>query len=380
MNITCEKERLIDCLGIVGRTVSNRTTLPILECVLLTAEDDGLRLTANDLEMSIETTPVSAEINEPGSVALDAKLFSEIVRKMPGEYIQIKSDAMNMTECTSGRACFNITGLPGEEFPVTKPDNPKDNAGGQESPAVAGYTMKARVLKDMIRQTIFSVATEDTKPILTGELLQYADGYLSIVAVDGFRISYRREPLESEHGPVKAVVPAKALNELSRVLPSDGDEDVIFYFSEKRIVFKLSGFTFISRLLEGDFIRYDQIYNEDFSTIVTTERVPLLTGFERACLIAGVNKKPPVRIEIKDDAIVITSNTEIGRSYDEVSCDIDGKDIEIAFNPRYLIEALRAIDEEKVVLRFTTPLSPCILRGVESDAYKYLILPLRMRN
>ena len=369
MDIICERESLTEILNTVGRTVSSRTTLPILECVLLSAEGDGLRITANDLEMSIETAPIHAEINESGNVALDAKLFSEIVRKMPGDYVHIKTDASNMTECTSGRACFNITGLPGDEFPVT-PEYEKTN----------GYAMKAGVLKDMIRQTIFSVATEDTKPILTGELLQYMDDNLMIVAVDGFRISYRREPLEGGPAPVKAVVPAKALNELSRVLPSDGDEEVTFYFTDKRIIFELSNFTFMSRLLEGEFIRYDQIYNEDFSTIVTTERVPLLTGFERACLIAGVNKKPPVKLEIRDDSIIITSNTEIGRSYDEVPCDIDGQNLEIAFNPRYMIEALRAIEEDKVVLRFTTPLSPCTLRGVESDAFKYLILPLRLRN
>jgi DNA polymerase-3 subunit beta len=369
MHITCEKNILSECLSTVGRTVPSRTTLPILECVLLTAEGDGLRLAANDLEMSIETAAFPAEVKEPGSVALDARLLSEIVRKMPGSLITIKSDPSNITECTSGRALFHITGRPGEEFPVM--------------PAMertAGYMVKARILRDMIRQTIFSVAADEARPILTGELLHYENNQLTVVAVDGFRISFRREALEGENEPMKAVVPAKALNELSRVLPAEGDEDVTFFFAEKRIIFELSSFTFVSRILEGEFIRYDQIFNEDFTTIVTAERIPLLTGFERACLIAGLNKKPPVKLEIKEDSVIITSNTEIGRSYDEVPCDIDGKDLEIAFNPRYLIDALRAIDEEKVVLRFTAPLSPLILRGAESDAYKYLILPLRIRN
>lgn len=369
MYITCEKNKLIDGLNMVGRTVSGRTTLPILECVLLSADEDGLRLTANDLEMSIETAPIAADITEPGSVALDARLFSEIVRKMPGDYIDIKSDANHFTECVSGRARFNITGLPGEEFPVMPPLE-----------QTAGYTLKARTLKDMIRQTIFSVAVDETKPILTGELLQYRDDALVMVAVDGFRISYRCARLDGEPAPMQVVVPAKALNELSRVLPTDGEEEVTFYFAEKRVVFRLRAFTFISRLLEGEFIRYDQIFNEDFTTIVTTARVPLLTGFERACLIARDNKKSPVKLEIKDDSVIITSNTEMGRSYDEVACDIDGQNLEIAFNPRYMIEALRAIDEERIVIKFTTSLSPCIIRGVESDAYKYLILPLRLRS
>lgn len=369
MNINCAKETLIEGLNLVGRTVSGRSTLPILECILLTADTEGLRLTANDLEMSIETAWLPGETNEPGSVALDARLFSEIVRKMPGEYIQIITDENNVTECVSGRARFNILGLPGDEFPVM-PALEKN----------AGYTVGARQLKDMIRQTIFSVAIDETKPVLTGELLQYADDTLVVVAVDGFRISYRKAALENGPAPIRAVVPAKSLNELSRVLPSEGDEEVTFYVTDKRIVFELARFTFVSRLLEGEFIRYDQIFNEDFTTIITSERLPLLTGLERACLIARDSKKSPVKLEIKDESVIITSNTEMGRSYDEIACDIDGQNMEIAFNPRYLIDALRAIEEDKIVLKLTTPLSPCIIRGVESDAFKYLVLPLRLRG
>ncbi|MDR1665159.1 MAG: DNA polymerase III subunit beta [Clostridiales bacterium] len=375
MIISCEKELLMEGLNLVGRTVSNRTTLPILECILLSADDSGgtsgLCLTANDLEMSIKTAEISAEIEEPGSVALDARLFTEIVRKMPGDRIYIKTDGNNLTECVSGKARFNISGMPGEEFPAMPPIEKQET-----------YTLKARTLKDMIRQTIFSVAIEETKPVLTGELLQYKDGFLSVVAVDGFRISYRRAAIssESEEQTMSAVVPAKALSELSRILPSDSDGEVSFFFTDKRVIFECSAFTFVSRLLEGDFIRYDQIFSEDFLTIVTADKLQLLTGLERACLIARDNKKSPVKLEIQEDSVIITSNTEMGKSYDEISCDIDGKNLEIAFNPRYLIEALRAIDDERVALRLTTSLGPCIIRGLEDDSYKYLILPLRLRS
>lgn len=369
MNITCAKETLIEGLTLVGRTVSSRSTLPILECILLKADENGLRLTANDLEMSIETAPLDAEVTEAGSVALDARLFSEIVRKMPGEYIRIETDANQVTQCISGRARFRILGLPGEEFPVM-PTLEK----------IVGYTLPARQLKDMIRQTIFSVAIDESKPILTGELLHYKDNTLVVVAVDGFRISYRRASLAGDKPPMSVVVPAKSLNELSRVLPGDGEDEVTFYFTDKRVVFELPRFTFVSRLLEGEFIRYDQIFNEDFTTIVTTERLSLLTGLERACLIARDAKKSPVKMEITEESVIITSNTDMGHSYDEIACDIDGQHIEIAFNPRYLIEALRAIDEDRVVIKLTTALSPCIIRGVESDAFKYLILPLRLRS
>ena len=371
--LNCEKEILLEGLNLVSRTVPNRTTLPILECVLLNADrETGLRITANDLEMSIETKALPAEVIEEGAVALDARLLAEIVRKMPGEYIEIKTGEDSMTQLVSGKARFNIMGQPGEDFPVM-PEMEKS----------AGYTMNAALLRDMIRQTIFSVATDETKPILTGELLQYKDGELIIVAVDGFRISYRGASLtqsESAARDIRVVVPAKSLNELSRALPSDGEDEVTFYINDKRVLFELPRFTFMSRLLEGEFIRYDQIFNEDFTTIVTAERLPLLNGLERACLIARDTRKSPVKLEIKEDSVIITSNTEMGQSYDEVYCDIDGQNMEIAFNPRYLIDALRALEEERLVIKFTTPLSPCIIRNVESDGFKYLILPLRLRN
>jgi DNA polymerase-3 subunit beta len=370
MKITCNKEQLDGALAIVGRTVSQRTPMPILECILLTADDSGLRLMANDLETCIETSPLAADVEESGCVALEARLFTDIVRKMPGETVRIESDAGNVTQCRSGKALFKIMGMPGDEFPAMP-----------EVAETVVYTVPAKELRDMIRQTIFSVASEDTKPILTGELIQYRDGALNIVAVDGFRISYKRVDLPDADAAdaASAVVPAKALGELSRVLPDDAGEGVEFFFTDKRAVFSLRGFTFVTWLLEGDFIRYEQIFNEDFTTMVKVGREQFLTGLERAYLIAKESTKSPVKLEIGEKTIVITSNNELGASYDEIPADVDGNTLEIAFNPRYLVEALRALDEDWVVARFTTEHSPCIMRGAENDACKYLILPLRIR-
>jgi len=373
MKIRCAKERLVDGLSLVGRTVSARTTMPILECILLTADENGLRLTANDLEMSIETAPLEAEVTETGNVALEAKLFSEIIRKMPGDEIEIETKENNETTCKSGRARFTIRGMPGDEFPVA-----------DEMERSSGYEIPAKELREMIRQTIFSVAVEDSKPVLTGELLQHRDNALNIVAVDGFRISYRRLDLPESSVDISdamsVVIPAKALHELSRVLPTDAADSVSFYYTDKRIVFDLPQFTFVSRLLEGEFIRYDQIFNEDFTTNVTMTRQDFLSGLERATLVARESKKSPVKLEIAENSVIITSNTEMGTAFDEVQAEVDGSTLEIAFNPRYLIDALRAIEEKQIIIRFTTGLSPCIIRGLESDAAKYLILPLRLRG
>ncbi|MCL2664201.1 MAG: DNA polymerase III subunit beta [Defluviitaleaceae bacterium] len=363
MRCICEKEKLINALTLVGKTVSTRTTLPILECVLINAENGQVKLTANDLEMCVETAPFEAEVPEDGSLAVEAKIFNDIVRKMPGDVVEIKTDKNNFVTFESGRARLNkIPGINGEEFP-SLPDFEKN----------AGCTLKAKVLREMIKQTIFSVANDETKPILTGELLEQKDGMLHVVAIDGHRISYRRQELEGED--MKIVVPAKSLNELCRILPA-GDEDVTFYFTDKRILFELPGFTFVSRLLEGDFLRYEQIFSEDFSTIVTVSRMDLLMSIDRACLIAREVKKEPVKFSI-GDFIEITSRSASGETYDELLADIDGKPLEISFNPKYLTEALRAVDDEKVTLKFTTKFNPCIIKGYENDAYKYLILPLR---
>jgi DNA polymerase-3 subunit beta len=371
MNIRCAKEDLSEGLSLVARTVSARTPLPILECILLTADERGITLTANDLEMGIETAPIPADVLGGGTVALNAKLFNEIVRKMPDGTLHIETDADNITVFKSGKARFKVFGMPGEEFPVMP---------ALEKTEV--YTLSAKVFKDMVRQTIFSVAPDDNKPILTGELLQYRDGGLNMVAVDGFRIAFTRQPLTLENeqaaSALNVVVPAKALHELSRVLPADSDESVRFYFTEKRIVFELPRFTFVSRLLEGNFMRYDQILHGDYTTHVTLNRVALLSGLERAVLISKEPRRSSVMLDIQENAVLITSNNnETGNSYDEIEAEVDGNPLKISFNTRYLIEALRALDEESVIIRFTTGLSPCIVRGLKSDDCKYLILPQR---
>jgi len=281
MRVHCDKNALIEGLALVGRAVPLRSTMPILECILLRAGENGLFLEANDLEMSIRTAAIPADVDKPGAIALDAKLFTEIIRKMPDDAIRLHINDNGLTECISGRARFKIMGLNGDEFP----EMPEIiNANGREPLA-----FPAADLKDMIRQTIFSVAMEDTKPILTGELMQCRDNKLVVVSVDGFRISYRCLALNGDFQDARAVVPGKALNELSRILPASGD--ISFFFTEKHAVFTCDAFIFISRLLEGEFIRYEQIFSEDFTTLVTIDRLALYNALERACLLQRDNKK-----------------------------------------------------------------------------------------
>jgi len=348
--------------------------MTILECVLLTAlEGGGLTLSGNDKEMSIDTAQIPAQVDEPGSIALDAKLFTEIVRKLSGESIAIETDDKNNAVCKSGRSRLKIAGQSAEEFPIT-PENELSNVEYR-------YTIKAAVLKDMIRQTIFSVALDQSKLVLTGELMEIKNNILQMVAIDMFRISYRMENLSEDTPDAKAVVPGKALNELSRILPSADEEEVTFFFTENRAVFETSGFRLISSLLVGDFIRYDQIHNEDFTTMVIVDRISLLGAFERAVLVAMENRMHPVKMDIQDDDLIITAQSDKGHVEDGVPCQTEGKDLTIYFNPKYFIEALRVIEEEQVVLKFNTVLSPCTIKGKDTEAgHKYLIVPLRPPN
>jgi len=372
MKITCDKLQLQNALGLVIRAVSTRTTMPILECILLKANnDEGLTLYASDLEISISTSPMPAEVDESGSIALNAKLLSEIVKKMTGDFITIETDDKFNATIKSGNSRLKIVGQLADEFPAIPENELNNEANGK-------YAIKPQTLKDMIRKTIFSVSVDPSNLVLNGELLEIKENTLHVVAVDMFRISYRAEKLENEQSEDgRAVIPTKALNELSRILPSS-DNNVLFYYTDKRAIFETNEFILTSRILEGNFVRYEQIFNDNFNTMVTCNRLSLLNAFERVILVAMENRMLPITLGVNNNEITITANTERGQADDNVSCEVDGNELTIYFNPRYFIEALRVIDEENISLKFNNQLSPCTIRGIESkvDA-KYLIVPLR---
>lgn len=369
MHIICSKEDLMTNINITSKAVSIRSTLPILECILLTVNDDGFKMVSNDLELAIETSYIQAETIEKGTIALEAKMFSEIVRRLPDKEVIIKTDETNMTFIKSGKTEFKILGQSGDEFPhlplVEKTEE---------------YKISSNEFKNMIRQTIFSVSTMESKPTLTGELIEIENGSLNVVAVDSFRVSFRVSHIGTKNPDTSVIVPSKSLNELSKILPTTEETEVSLYFTDKHVLFAMQGCTVVSRLLEGEFLKYKQIFTDDYTTIIYVSRQEILSSLERASLISKDNKKTPVRLKIEDDNLIITSNTETGTSYDEIGIEMDGITLEIAFNPKYLIEAIKAIDTEKISIQFTTPLSPCIIKGYESDLYKYLILPLRLNN
>ena len=370
MNIKCEKNILLNNINIVLKSVASRTTLPILECILLIADKEGFRLISNDLELGIETSNIEADILEKGMVALEAKIFSDIIRSMPDGDISITVDEKNVAVIKNGKTEFKILGQKGEEFPTL------DKVEKEEK-----YSISSSLLKNMIKQTKFSVSTDESKPVLTGELIEIKEGNLNIVAIDGFRVSFRCTNISKDFKNAEVVVPAKALNEIIKILSDKEDSIVNLYFNDNHILFELDSCIIVSRLLEGEFLKYEQIFTEDYNTRIKLDRISFLNSLERASLISKDNKKTPVKLEIKnDESLVITSNTEFGTSYEELSIDLEGEGLSIAFNPRYLIEALKAIDDEKILIQFMTSLSPCIIKGIDNSDYKYLILPLKINE
>lgn len=368
MKLTCSKSDLLNGVNTVLKAVSTRTTLPILECILLQATSEGFKLISNDLELGIESN-VNANIIETGTVALKAKIFSEIVKKLPDNEVELTVDAKNYTTIKCEKSKFNISGQSGDEF------IPLPKVSMEKSIKVSQFK-----LKEMIRQTIFSIALEEIRPILTGELLELKSNQLNVVSLDVHRVSIRKLDFETEVEDMMVVVPGKTLNEISKILDTAEEKEVMVYFTDKHILFELDESIIVSRLLEGDFPKYEQFFSKDYDTLIKINKRELLMSIDRAALISRESKKNPIKITIKDNSMIITSNTEFGDVYEEIDIEKEGNELEIAFNPKYFIDALKIIDDDFIHLQFTNSHSPCIIKQVDGDEYKYLIVPIRIRS
>ncbi len=366
MHIICNQDLLINSINTVLKACSNKTTKPILECILVKAANNQVTLVGYNLELGIEST-IDAEVLVEGSIALEAKIFSEIIRKLPNKDVAISTNDNYMTTIVCEKSKFSIAGQASDEFPDL-PEVKKDKK----------YTLSQLAFKEMIRQTIFSVAQEESRPILTGEMLQIKNGCLNMVSVDGYRISYRQLDISIENGEEEVVVPGRTLGEISKILSADDADDMQLYFEDKHILFDLGSSKVVSRLLEGEFLKYEQVFSSDYETRIQVDRKDFLMSIERAALISREGKKNPIKFEIDGDNMIITSKAELGTAREEVAIELEGSELSIAFNPRYLIDALKSIDDDAVCIHFISALTPCIIQPIEGNHYKYLILPIRV--
>lgn len=363
MKLICSKSNLLNGVQIVSKAVSNKTTMSILECIMIDATKGYITLTANDMDLGIETV-IEGDIIETGAIALDAKIFLEIVRKLPDSDIKIDTDASCKTTITCEKAKFNIIGKSGEDFsylPVVEKN---------DSIIISQFT-----LKEVVRQTIFSISDNDNNKMMTGELFDINEDELKVVSLDGHRISIRKIQLKESYAPKKVIVPGKTLNEVSKILPGGAENDVTISFTDKHIVFEFGNTTVVSRLIEGEYFRIDQMLSSDYETKVRINKKEFLNCIDRATLLVKEGDKKPIIINIMDGSMELKINSILGSMNEDIDIEKQGKDLMIGFNPKFLIDALRVIDDEEVDLYMVNPKAPCFIKN-HKESYIYLILPV----
>ncbi|MGN0385228.1 MAG: DNA polymerase III subunit beta [Lachnospiraceae bacterium] len=363
MKLICPKSNLVNGVQTVSKAVPNKTTMSILECILIDANNGIIKLTANDMELGIETV-IEGEIVEKGMIALDAKIFLDIVRKLPDSDITIETDANLKTTITCEKSKFNIIGKSGEDFSYLP------NIERNDSVIVSQFT-----LKEVVRQTIFSIADNDNNKLMTGELFDINGSTLKVVSLDGHRISIRKIELKDSYEPKKVVVPGKTLNEISKILPGDADKDVNIFFTQKHILFEFDNTVVVSRLIEGEYFKIEQMLSSDYETKVKINKKEFLNCIDRATLLVKEGDKKPIIINITDDSMELKINSIVGSMNEDIDIEKSGKDIMIGFNPKFLIDALRVIDDEEIEIYLVNPKAPCFIKNAE-ESYIYLILPV----
>lgn len=363
MKLICSKSNLLHGVNIVSKAVPSKTTMSILECILIDASANEIKLTANDMELGIETK-IEGEIIAKGIIALDAKIFLEIVRKLPDNDVIIETDEHYKTTITCEKAKFNIVGKSGEDFSYLPYIEKTDFI------SVSQFT-----LKEVVRQTIFSIADNDNNKLMTGELFEIKDNVLKVVSLDGHRISIRKITLKDSYESKKVIVPGKTLIEISKILSGEVNDEVKIFFTDKHIVFEFDSTLVVSRLIEGEYFKIDQMLSSDYETKVKINKKEFLSCIDRATLLVKEGDKKPIIINITDGTMELKINSVVGSMNEDIDINKEGKDILIGFNPKFLIDALRVIDDEEITIYLVNPKAPCFIKD-EEEKYTYLILPV----
>lgn len=367
MKFSCSRPELYEIVSNVSRAVSGKSALPVLEGVLLRAKGKVLSLMGYDLDLGI-SAQMQAKIEEDGEIVLSAKLFVDMMRRMNGDTVLIETDEKYLTQIKSGSSEFTILGIPADEFP--------------EMPAVqeeSSIDLPQHLLKSMIDQTLFAISTNDAKPVHTGSLFQLEEGELRVISVDGFRLALRREKVNAQ-GSAQFIIPGKTLSEMNKLLSDEEEEQTRLFLSKKHVVVSVGQYKLISRLLEGEFLDYKAAIPAGMNTTVTVGVRELIDSIERTSLLISDRLKSPLRIHFTDGQIEMSCSTAIGKAYDALSCALEGDEVEIGFNNRYMLEALRASGCDKVKLLISGPLSPMKMVPLEGDSFLFLILPVRLKS
>ncbi len=371
MKIVCYKDKILKAINSVVKGVASKTTMPILEGILIQTNDNEIKLTTYDLEIGIEYI-MECEVKEQGSTVVNAIMFSEIIRKLPDTEIYISVNDKNLLEIECEGSLYKLATMNPDEFP----ELPKIEIENS-------IEVDQNVLKNMIRKTIFAVSSEESRPIFTGCLFEIENNKLSLVAVDGFRLALRSIYLNKQTNNFSAVIPGKTLNEVNKII-SDSFEPIKIGVAKNQALFEMDNCKVVTRILDGEFLNYKNVIPSNWETRVKAEKSSLQNSFERVSLISSSSvekeKKYPVKVQVDIGKVVISCTNQTGDAKEELYVATEGKNLEAGFNPKYFLDSLKAIDDEEVYVEFGTSISPCLIKSVENNDYTYMILPIRLKE
>ena len=371
MKIICYKDKILKAINSVVKGVASKTTMPILEGILIQTNEKEIKLTTYDLELGIEYI-MECDVKEQGSTVVNAIMFSEIIRKLPDTEISIKLNEKNLLEIECEGSLYKLATMNPEEFP----ELPKIEVENS-------IELDQSILKNMIRKTIFAVSTEENRPIFTGCLFEIQNNKLNIVAVDGFRLALRSIFLNKQTKDFSAVIPGKTLNEVNKIL-SDSFELVKIGISKNQALFEMDNCKIVTRILDGEFLNYKNVIPENWETRVRVNKNNLQNCFERISLISSSSiekeKKYPVKVTVDIGKVTISCTNQTGEAKEEMFISTEGKGLEAGFNPKYFLDSLKSIDDEEVFVEFGTNISPCLVKSIENKDYVYMILPIRLKE
>ncbi len=372
MKIICEKDNILKALNSVTKAVATKTTMPILEGILIQTNDNEVKFTTYDLEIGIEYI-INCQVQEQGATVVNAIMFSEIIRRLPDSEIKITLDEKNLLVIECEGSLYKLATMNPEEFP--------------ELPQISienSIEMEQNSLKDMIRKSIFAVSTEENRPIFTGCLFEIKNNKLNVVAVDGFRLAWKSKFLQNKINDFSAVIPGRTLNEINKII-LDSYDTIKIGVAKNQALFEMENCKIVTRLLDGEFLNYASVIPENWETRIRVDKNAIQNCFERISLISSSSiekeKKYPVKVNVDIGKVTISCTNQTGDAKEEMYVTTEGKNLEAGFNPKYFLDALRAIDDQEVFIDFGTSISPCIIRPVEEGGdYIYMILPIRMKE
>ena len=371
MKIVCYKDTILKAINSVVKGVASKTTMPILEGILIQTNDNEIKLTTYDLEIGIEYV-MECEVKEEGSTVVNAIMFSEIIRKLPDTEIHISLNDKNLLEIECEGSLYKLATMNPEEFP----ELPKIEVENS-------IEIEQNILKNMIRKTIFAVSTEESRPIFTGCLFEIENNQLTVVSVDGFRLALRTIFLNKQSNNFKAVIPGKTLNEVNKII-TDSFDTVKIGVAKNQALFEMDNCKLVTRILDGEFLNYKNVIPNNWETRIKVNKNSIQNSFERISLISSSSvekeKKYPVKVQVDIGKIIISCTNQTGDAKEELFVSTEGKNLEAGFNPKYFLDSLKAIDDEEVFIEFGSSISPCLIKSIENNDYTYMILPIRLKE